>query len=81
MVSTTDKDRTEKLGITLPISLLKQIENKRGDIPRRTFTRRAVESYLKGSKRRCVMFDFIKKLKPVYEIPEPESVRERALRD
>jgi soluble cytochrome b562 len=26
------------------------------------------------------MFDFIKKLKPVYEIPEPLSVRERALR-
>jgi metal-responsive CopG/Arc/MetJ family transcriptional regulator len=53
MVSTTDADRTEKLGITLPISLLKQIENKRGDIPRSTFIRRAVESYLKasGSKR------------------------------
>jgi Holliday junction resolvasome RuvABC ATP-dependent DNA helicase subunit len=26
------------------------------------------------------VFDFIKKLKPVYEIPEPESVRERALK-
>jgi hypothetical protein len=26
------------------------------------------------------MFDFIKKLKPVYEIPEPLSVRERALK-
>jgi metal-responsive CopG/Arc/MetJ family transcriptional regulator len=50
--STTSKgDRTEKLGITLPISLLKQIENKRGDIPRSTYIRRAVESYLKGSKR------------------------------
>jgi hypothetical protein len=33
MVSTTDGDRTEKLGITLPLSLLKQIDNKRGDIP------------------------------------------------
>jgi hypothetical protein len=51
MVSTTDIDRTEKLGITLPISLLKQIENKLGDIPRNTFIRRTVESYLKGSKR------------------------------
>jgi metal-responsive CopG/Arc/MetJ family transcriptional regulator len=50
MVSTTDIDRTEKLGITLPISLLKQIENKRGDIPRSTFIRRAVESYLKKQK-------------------------------
>jgi metal-responsive CopG/Arc/MetJ family transcriptional regulator len=49
MVSTTKEDRTEKLGITLPISLLKQIENKRGDIPRSTFIRRAVESYLKGT--------------------------------
>ena len=39
MVSSTTAnkgDRTEKLGITLPISLLKQIENKRGDIPRST---------------------------------------------
>ena len=51
MIGTTDRDRTEKLGITLPISLLKQIENKRGDIPRSTFIRRAVESYLKVSKR------------------------------
>jgi hypothetical protein len=46
MVSTTKIDRTEKLGITLPISLLKQIENKRGDVPRSTFIRRAIESYL-----------------------------------
>jgi metal-responsive CopG/Arc/MetJ family transcriptional regulator len=44
-------DRTEKLGITLPILLLKQIDNKRGDIPRSTFIRRAVESYLRGSGR------------------------------
>ena len=50
MVSTTAAnkgDRTEKLGITLPISLLKQIDNKRGDVPRSTFIRRAIESYLK----------------------------------
>jgi hypothetical protein len=82
MVSTTDADRTEKLGITLPISLLKQIESKRGDIPRSTFIRRALETYLKGSKRWWVMFGFIKKLKPMYEIPELEqqlTVRERAL--
>jgi hypothetical protein len=26
------------------------------------------------------MFDFLKRLKPVYEIPEPLSVRERALK-
>jgi len=50
MVSSTTAnkgDRTEKLGITLPISLLKKIENKREDIPRSTFIRRAVESYPK----------------------------------
>ena len=51
MISTTKYDKTEKQGITLPISLLKQIENKRGDIPRSTFIRRTVESYLKGGKR------------------------------
>jgi hypothetical protein len=51
MVSSTDADRTEKLGITLPISLLKQIDNKRGDIPRSTYIRRAVENYLRGSVR------------------------------
>jgi metal-responsive CopG/Arc/MetJ family transcriptional regulator len=54
MVSSTTVnkgDRTEKLGITLPVSLLKQIENKRGDIPRSTFIRRAIENYLKGSRR------------------------------
>jgi metal-responsive CopG/Arc/MetJ family transcriptional regulator len=51
MVSTTVVDRIEKLGITLPIILVKQIENKRGDIPRSTFIRRAIENYLKGSAR------------------------------
>ncbi len=40
-------DRTEKLGITLPISLLKQIDNKRGDISRSTYVRRAIKNYLK----------------------------------
>jgi metal-responsive CopG/Arc/MetJ family transcriptional regulator len=50
MVSTTaanKRDLTEKLGITLPISLLQKIDNKRGDIPRSTYIRRAVENYLK----------------------------------
>jgi hypothetical protein len=31
MVSTTDTDRTEKLGITLPISLLHKIDKNRGE--------------------------------------------------
>jgi metal-responsive CopG/Arc/MetJ family transcriptional regulator len=49
MVSTTNSDRTEKLGVTLPVSLLQKIDNKRGDVPRSTYIRRAVENYLKGS--------------------------------
>jgi metal-responsive CopG/Arc/MetJ family transcriptional regulator len=54
MVSTTttmrtyNEDRTEKLGITLPISLLKKIDKIRGDVPRSKFIRRAIESFLKG---------------------------------
>jgi hypothetical protein len=50
MVSTTAAkkgDRTEKLGTTLPISLLQKIDHKRGDIPRSTYIRRAVENYVK----------------------------------
>ena len=52
MVSTTKGDRTEKLGITLPKSLLRTIDGKCGDVPRSTYNRRAVENYLKsgGSK-------------------------------
>ena len=48
MISTTKVDRTEKLGITLPKSLLQKIDKNRGDIPRSKYIRRAIESYLKG---------------------------------
>jgi metal-responsive CopG/Arc/MetJ family transcriptional regulator len=41
-------DKTEKVGITLPIFLLKQTDKARGDIPRSTFIRKAVEQYIKG---------------------------------
>jgi len=54
MVSTTRNDRTEKLGITLPKSLLHTIDNKRGDIPRSTYIRRAIENYLKAGGRKDV---------------------------
>jgi metal-responsive CopG/Arc/MetJ family transcriptional regulator len=50
MVSTTKIDRTEKLGITLPKSLLRMIDGKRGGIPRSTYIRRAVENYLKRGR-------------------------------
>jgi metal-responsive CopG/Arc/MetJ family transcriptional regulator len=51
MVSTTivnNVDRTEKLGITLPISSLQKIDNNRGNIPRSKYIRRAIENYLKS---------------------------------
>jgi metal-responsive CopG/Arc/MetJ family transcriptional regulator len=53
--STTDaitRDRTEKLGITLPVSLLQEIDENRGDIPRSKYIRRAVEGYLKAKGSR-----------------------------
>ncbi|MDQ6865045.1 MAG: type II toxin-antitoxin system HicB family antitoxin [Thermoproteota archaeon] len=48
MKSTTFTDKTEKVGITLPLLLVKQTDKVRGDIPRSTFIRRAVEQYIKG---------------------------------
>jgi metal-responsive CopG/Arc/MetJ family transcriptional regulator len=48
MTRTTQDDKTEKVGITLPISLVKQTDKARGDIPRSTLIRRAVEQYIRG---------------------------------
>jgi metal-responsive CopG/Arc/MetJ family transcriptional regulator len=39
-------DMTIKLGITLPKSMIQKIDQKRGDIPRSRYIRRAVERYL-----------------------------------
>jgi len=47
MVGTSKIDKTEKVGITLPSSLLRRMENVRGDIPRSTLIRRALEQYLR----------------------------------
>jgi metal-responsive CopG/Arc/MetJ family transcriptional regulator len=44
-------DMTVKLGITLPKSILLKIDNKRGDIPRSRYIRRAVERYLGSSSK------------------------------
>ena len=58
MVSTTtatksyNEDKTEKLGITLPISLLQKIDKNRGDILCSKYIRRAIESYLMKAKER-----------------------------
>jgi len=46
MVGTSKVDKTEKVVITLPISLLKRTDKARGDIPRSTFFRRAIQQYL-----------------------------------
>jgi metal-responsive CopG/Arc/MetJ family transcriptional regulator len=48
MKSTTLYDKTKKVGITLPISLVKQVDKVRGDIPRSTYIRRSVEQYIQG---------------------------------
>jgi hypothetical protein len=45
MVSTTH-DKTVKVGITLPGSLIKQTDKTRDDVPRSRYIRRAVENYL-----------------------------------
>jgi metal-responsive CopG/Arc/MetJ family transcriptional regulator len=50
MSSTTYNDKTKKVGITLPSSFIKQTDELRGDIPRSTYIRRAVEYYLKQGK-------------------------------
>jgi metal-responsive CopG/Arc/MetJ family transcriptional regulator len=52
MVSTIYGDKTVKVGITLPNSLIKQTDKIRGDIPRSTYIRKAVEYYLKQVKMR-----------------------------
>jgi metal-responsive CopG/Arc/MetJ family transcriptional regulator len=43
-------DKTVKLGITLPKSIIQKIDQKRADIPRSRFIRRAIENYLNSSK-------------------------------
>jgi hypothetical protein len=52
MKGTLAVDKTEKVGITLPKSILQRIDKVRGDIPRSTYIRRAVEVYLKQAKGR-----------------------------
>jgi metal-responsive CopG/Arc/MetJ family transcriptional regulator len=45
-------DMTVKLGITLPRSIIQEIDQKRRDIPRSRYIRRAIERYFSsnGSK-------------------------------
>ena len=46
MVGTNRIDRIDKVGITLPRSLLNRLDKVRRDIPRSTYIRRAVEQYM-----------------------------------
>ncbi|MGB7956533.1 MAG: hypothetical protein WCF23_21375 [Candidatus Nitrosopolaris sp.] len=48
MKSTILADKTDKVGITLPISRVKQVDKMRGDIPPSTYIRRSVERYIQG---------------------------------
>ena len=48
MSGTTKADKTEKVGITLPITLVKQTDKERGDNPGSIFIRRALEQYMNG---------------------------------
>ncbi|HXX98675.1 MAG TPA: CopG family transcriptional regulator [Candidatus Bathyarchaeia archaeon] len=52
MAGPTYTDKTMKVDITLPNSLIKQKDKLRGDVPRSTYIRRAIENYLKQSKVR-----------------------------
>jgi metal-responsive CopG/Arc/MetJ family transcriptional regulator len=52
MASTTYNDKTEKVGITLPNSLIKETDKTRGDVKRGTYIRRAIENYLKQGNMR-----------------------------
>jgi metal-responsive CopG/Arc/MetJ family transcriptional regulator len=47
--STIAMDKTVKLGITLPKSIIQRIDKKRGDIPRSRYILRSIESYLGSS--------------------------------
>ena len=47
-------DMTVKLGITLPKSIIQKIDNKRGDIARSRYIRRAIERYLGDSSSKDI---------------------------
>ena len=51
IVAATITDLTVKLGITLPKSIVQKIYNKRADILRSRYIRRAIERYLGSSSK------------------------------
>jgi metal-responsive CopG/Arc/MetJ family transcriptional regulator len=53
-IATATMDMTVKLGITLPKSIIQKIDNKRGDIARSRYIRRAIERYLGDSSSKDI---------------------------
>ena len=51
IVTATTTDMTVKLGITLPKSMIQKIDQKRGDIHRSRYIRRAIERYLGSNSK------------------------------
>ena len=51
IVAATTTDMTAKLGITLPKSMIQKIDQKRGDIARSRYIRKAIERYLDSSNK------------------------------
>jgi metal-responsive CopG/Arc/MetJ family transcriptional regulator len=47
-------DMTVKLGITLPKSIIQKIDQRRGDIARSRYIRRAIERYLGDSSSKDI---------------------------
>ena len=56
-------DKTVKLGITLPKSIIQRIDKKRGDIPRSRYILRAIENYIGSSSSRGTQITVIKQPK------------------
>jgi metal-responsive CopG/Arc/MetJ family transcriptional regulator len=54
-------DMTVKLGITLTRSIIQKIDNKRGDIARSMYIRRAIERYLVGNSSKDIDNSYDKK--------------------
>jgi len=52
MVYNTSEDNTEKLGITLPRSMIERIDRQRGDVARSRFIRKVIENNLKGMDKK-----------------------------
>ena len=53
-IAAATMDMTVKLGITLPKSIIQKIDQKRGDIPRSRYIRRAIERYLGNSSSKDI---------------------------